>query len=509
MKLRTQFLLGVAVLIVVLLTMAIFAVVTRSQVVELRTQHDFATSLQEEANSLAYLSSNYLLYQEDAQKERWETVFTAFSRDLQSLEARDSADSAIVATIRVNAGRLREVFDEVAATAAAGERSVTESQVFLRVSWSRLEVQSRQIVFDAARLEDVLEHRVQRANTVSTMTAFALMGLFGLLLLATYVLMYRRTTAGIAVLRAGAERVGCGDLDHLIPAERRDEIGDLSRAFNTMTIDLKSVTASKAELEKEVAERKQAQAETARLLAERSSLFERLQTTLLHVPQELPGIRFSHLYRSATSQAQVGGDFYGIFAARDKRIGLVIGDVCGHGIDAARTATLVKDTVHAFAHQLSSPHEVLRETNQLLVDSSLRGFVTVFLGFLDPESGTLTFSSAGHPPPLLASNGGSLALESIGPPLGVLAAAEYADTQVCLAKGSLLVLYTDGITEVRRRGTFFGEDGLQAALAAVPSMDVQELPTFLLSEALRFSSGRLHDDVALLAVNYLGSTAAV
>ena len=75
----------------------------------------------------------------------------------------------------------------------------------------------------------------------------------------------------------------------MIPDDRRDEIGDLSRAFNTMTTDLKNVTASKAELETEVAERKQAQAETARLLAERSSLFERLQTTLMHVPAGAPG----------------------------------------------------------------------------------------------------------------------------------------------------------------------------------------------------------------------------
>ena len=196
MRLRTQFLLGVSILIVVLLTMVAFAVVTRAQVTEIRSQHDISTSLQEEANTLAYLSSNYLLYQEEAQKSRWETVFAAFSSDLARLVVEERAGSAIVATIRTNAERLQDVFADVVATATVGGRSVADSQAFLRVSWSRLEVQSRQIVFDAARLEDLLERRLQRANNVSTVTGFVLMGLFGLLLLATYVFMYRRTTAG-------------------------------------------------------------------------------------------------------------------------------------------------------------------------------------------------------------------------------------------------------------------------------------------------------------------------
>ena len=163
--------------------------------------------------------------------------------------------------------------------------------------------------------------------------------------------------------------------------------------------------------------------------------------------------------------------------------------------------------MHAFAHQLGSPHEVLRETNRLLLDSSVRGFVTVFLGLLDPETGMLTYSSAGHPPPLLASKGEALALESIGPPLGVLSDAHYGDTRVRLDKGSVLLFYTDGITEARRRSEFFGEEGLQRAIAKVQAADVEELPAFLLAEALRFSRGRLHDDVALLAVDYVGSSA--
>ncbi len=506
MRLRTQFLLGAAILIVVLMATAVLAVVTRVQVTRVGAQHEIATSLKDEANDLACLSGNHLLCREDAQKARWDAVFVSMSDDLERLEALGSDDSAIVTRLREDVVRLHAVFADVVATLASAD-GVSENQAFMRVSWSRLEVQNRQIAFDAARLEDRLERRAQRAVSVSTVMGFVMIGVFGVVFLAAYAFMYRRTIAGLAVLRSGAESVGRGNLDHLIPVERSNEIGDLSLAFNTMTIDLKNVTATKAKLESEVAERKKAQREMARLLAERSSPFERLQTSLIHVPQELPGVRFSHPYRSATGKALVGGDFYNVFPAKGGRIGLLIGDVSGHGIEAARTSTLVKDTVNAFAHQSSRPHHVLRDANRLLVESSLPGFVTAFLAFLDPESGALTYSSAGHPPPLLASDGSPLDVDFFRLPLGIMPDAQYADTEALCPTGSVLVLYTDGITEARRRGRLFGEEGLRRALANAAGTSLEESPDHLLEEALLFSRGHLDDDVALLVVDYLGPEA--
>jgi serine phosphatase RsbU (regulator of sigma subunit) len=239
---------------------------------------------------------------------------------------------------------------------------------------------------------------------------------------------------------------------------------------------------------------------------EQSSLLLRLQETLLDIPQELPGVKFAHLYRSATQQAKVGGDFYDVFEARDGRIGLLIGDVSGHGVEAARIAALVKDTVHAFAHQFRRPHLVLRETNRLLVEKKMPGFVTAFLGFLDSDTGRFVYSSAGHPPPLIAVDGRIALLESIGSPLGVFADARYGDSETDIEEGSLLLFYTDGITEARREGELFGEERLTEALKLMCAGAVDTLPALLLEEALFFSGGRLEDDAALLAVNYLGKT---
>ncbi|MGI5940454.1 MAG: SpoIIE family protein phosphatase [Thermoleophilia bacterium] len=246
-----------------------------------------------------------------------------------------------------------------------------------------------------------------------------------------------------------------------------------------------------------------AQAEAGRLLEEQRTLFHRLQETLLDIPQDLPGVKFGHLYHSATQEARIGGDFYDVFEARDGCIGLLIGDVSGHGVEAARTATLVKDTVLAFARQFRRPHVVLRETNKLLVKKPFSGFVTAFLCFLDPRSGVLIYSSAGHPCPLVKVGGEVRCLESVHMPLGTFEDARYTDREEHISEGSLLLFYTDGIIEARKGASCFGEERLVDALKKMDGYGVEALPTLLLDEALRFSGGRLDDDVALLAVDYL------
>lgn len=247
-----------------------------------------------------------------------------------------------------------------------------------------------------------------------------------------------------------------------------------------------------------------AQEEAARLLEEQRGLFSQLQEALLDIPKQLPGVRFGHLYRSATKEARIGGDFYDVFRVRDDLIALLIGDVSGHGIEAARVAMLVRDTVHAFAHQCDSPRVVLREVNQLIVEENLPGFITGFLGFLDPEGGTLVYSSAGHPPPLLVTDGHVMFLECGSSPLGAFADTRYQDYKAAMREGSLLLLYTDGITEVRGDGELFGEERLVAAFRRARDQGAEEFPSLILSEALLFSGGKLEDDAALLAVNYLG-----
>lgn len=240
----------------------------------------------------------------------------------------------------------------------------------------------------------------------------------------------------------------------------------------------------------------------AGLYEEQRTLAHKLETVLLNIPEELPGIKISHIYCSATHHAQVGGDFYDVFENKYGQIGLLIGDVCGHGVEAARIALLVKDSVHAFSHQYRRPHVVLRETNRLLVRKNLPGFVTVFLGFLDVESGLFMYSSAGHPPPLLVQGRGIRQLELCQPPLGVFSYSRYRDEQTLFEPGSRLLLYTDGVIEARHCGTCYGEDRLLLALSRHQEQPISAVPEGLLGEVREFCGDVLQDDAAMLAVDY-------
>lgn len=241
--------------------------------------------------------------------------------------------------------------------------------------------------------------------------------------------------------------------------------------------------------------------ENDRLYRQQLDIAENLQLALLNVPAQLDGVRMAHLYRSATETAWVGGDFYDVFSLGDGKVVALMGDVAGHGVQAARTATLVKDVVHAFVHQGASPAEVLKKTNRLLVEKALDGFVSLFLGVLDTADGTLRYCSAGHPDTLLRRSPKNVhRLQSASSPLGVFFDATWREEEVELRPEDILLLYTDGVTEARNGALFFGEDRLQTIVRDC-STAVEQLPHLILDEVLAFTDGILRDDLALLALS--------
>ena len=214
----------------------------------------------------------------------------------------------------------------------------------------------------------------------------------------------------------------------------------------------------------------------------------------------MDGIQFGHLYRSATKEASVRG-VYDVFKVKDGGIAVLIGDVSGHGVEAARIATLVKDVIHAFAHQSRRPSVVLHNTNELLLEKRIPGFVTLFLGILDPETGQVTYSSAGHPNGLLRERAGTIELlEAASSPLGVFPDQFWKEDEIQLGNEDLLFLYTDGAIEARRGGEFFGQEGLTRVLSLWAQRSPQFLPHAVFDEVMAFSGGLLTDDVAMLAL---------
>ncbi len=268
MRIRIQFILTMLLFGIILAIISASVVVTNQRVRQTNAQEEIARNLEREAFELGYLSNDYLLYYESQQLARWESKFASFSNNLQLLRPATPEQQATANSIRSNSQRLRAVFGEVtAALGTVSSQGNAPDTAFVQVSWSRMEVQNQGMIFDASRLSEMLrdqEDQLKRAN--STLMS-VLIGVFGAFLVANYVLTQRRILRSMAVLSEGTRIIGSGNLDHSIEAKKNDEIGELSRAFNRMTANLKKVTASKEDLEREVLERKRAEEEKARQAA--------------------------------------------------------------------------------------------------------------------------------------------------------------------------------------------------------------------------------------------------
>ncbi len=208
--------------------------------------------------------------------------------------------------------------------------------------------------------------------------------------------------------------------------------------------------------------------ENARLYEAQKNIADTLQKALLRVPADIPDLSVDFLYHSATESAMVGGDFYDVFALTEHDVVLVIGDVSGHGVEAASMAALVRDTLRAYALQGLPLQHVMTLANESLVrQTDLLPFTTVFAVFLRTDTGRLEYASAGHPPALIRRrSGGVEQLGGYAPPLGVFPGVGYEVRNSTLLPGEVLLLYTDGLLEARRDGELFGE--ARVAELAVP-----------------------------------------
>jgi PAS domain S-box-containing protein len=256
MRIRTQFIITMLLFGMVMVIIAASAIITHRQVEKASEQEEIASSIAQGANDLSYLSNDYLIYRESQQLTRWQSRLASFSNEVDRLRAEKPEQQALIRNIHANTQRLKEVFESVVSALGSPSQNQPLDSAFLQVSWSRMAVQSRGLVSDATRLAQLLHQRRDQFTITRTVLIYSTVGLFGVFLLASYRLTYRRILKSLATLRAGTAVIGSGNLDFKIVEERNDEIADLSHAFNQMTADLKAVTASKADLEKEVTERK-------------------------------------------------------------------------------------------------------------------------------------------------------------------------------------------------------------------------------------------------------------
>ena len=205
----------------------------------------------------------------------------------------------------------------------------------------------------------------------------------------------------------------------------------------------------------------------------------------------------------------VGGDLYDFLLEGDN-LWFIVADAAGKGVSAALFMAVTRTLFRAMAHSQATVASVISRMNvELARDNDQQFFVTALVGRLDLRSGALTYASAGHPPPLLASGSGmTSAVEAAegGVALGILDDAVYDEGRVTLEPGDVLLLFTDGVTEaINGDGELFSDARLLARFGRSAALPASGLVESLVDDVNAFAAGvPQEDDITILALRYRG-----
>ena len=288
------------------------------------------------------------------------------------------------------------------------------------------------------------------------------------------------STAAVIPLATQAEILGTLTLVSLDP----------DRPIDAETLEAASSIAGQAALA----------LDNARLYQQQKQFADSMQRSLL--PRERPraaGLDVGAVYASS-ARMDVGGDVYDFLELADGRLAVVLGDVTGHGIDAAADMAMAKFVFRSLAREHSEPSEFLAAANEIVLEEIGDGkFITMLYVTADGRAGEVACASAGHPSPRIVRAGAVEPLSLRGLALGIAGSQAYEAEHVTLEPGDAAVLFTDGLLEARREGELYGEERLDASLGRHASLPAEELAVALVEDCRAFG-GELADDCAVVVL---------
>lgn len=237
------------------------------------------------------------------------------------------------------------------------------------------------------------------------------------------------------------------------------------------------------------------------------SLAHTLQQSLLP-PQlpDVPGLDVAARFHPAGKGIELVGDFYDLFQTAEDRWSFVVGDVCGKGVTAAKVAAFARYTLGAVSMKTERPSVALSWLNEtMLARSPVPGiFLTAVYGTirLQASGASVHLACAGHEPPILRRKDGRIeTVDSRGPLIGILSDFQTYETQVLLAPGDSLTVYTDGVNDARNGNDVLGERAVRELIAGAPlDANAAVIASRLEKAALEFCGGVASDDIAVLVL---------
>jgi sigma-B regulation protein RsbU (phosphoserine phosphatase) len=313
------------------------------------------------------------------------------------------------------------------------------------------------------------------------MVALALVGILPL---------SHRMTRNLRVLAQGVENLAQGNLEARVSLRSRDEIGQLARTFNHMAEELRRHQQHLVEQER---------------LKQELAMSRRIQEELLPRTPLNPG--FVEVKGVSIPAREVGGDFFNYFLLPSGDVALLVGDVSGKGLPAALLMANLQATLQA---RLPVENDLARLAAQL--DREIGAatpeevYLTLFMGILDGNQGSLRYVNAGHNTQFAIHAAGSVErMDSTGRPLGLMPGGSYQEHCLLLKKGDSLFLYTDGLVETTNpTGEEFGLDRLEALLVEERSSELNRV-LIRVEETVRMhrGNGEVVDDATMVSLKVL------
>ena len=260
MRIRSQFIISTAIFGLVILIIAASVIGTNQQLIQIEKQQQISGSIESGSDKLNTLTSQYFLYQQTQQLTMWNVNFASIIDNVSNLNPSNLEQTTLVNKINDDLDQLNASFTKLAAYLETAPRNLSVRVLpEFQKNWNLTVTAHETFGVDAYNLSDYLRTQADQLRQTNLKLVIALSGVFGAFFLISYLVTYRRALKSISNLQKGIKIIGSGNLDYSIQTKTKDEIAELSQVFNQMATDLKTVTASKTDLEKEIVARKKAE----------------------------------------------------------------------------------------------------------------------------------------------------------------------------------------------------------------------------------------------------------